>query len=384
MISSICVYHRLYEKARLCFFILHPCLLTITYALKIDFGTDLFFVCYGVVSVFFLQSVYNIIFSFSLSMTCYFIAHGFGNSYEYSLETASYDLFLLNHLLAIFFIFYGIFLIRNENVRYQLKIISKNQKLRRSNGKIRVQKKELSDRAVLMEEQALQLRELNSLKNKLFSVVAHDLRNPLHALHNLFRNMERYDMPGDQIKILIPDVVKDLGHTAVHIENLLQWAKTQMQSEAAKPQVLDISAIVREVLGFLRLQVEAKKLSVDSRIDKPVYVYADRGMIDLVLRNLLSNAIKFTPEEGTITLGAREKAAHIEVFVQDTGVGISHDVMQKLTNDIQYSTNGTANETGVGLGLMLCREFLSRNGGRLEIHSKPGAGSVFCFFLPKK
>jgi two-component system, sensor histidine kinase and response regulator len=372
-----------YEQARVCFFILHPLVLTGIYAMKVDIGTDLFFVCCGILSVFIVESIYTVIFSFSLSMTCYFMAHGFARNDEYSLETVSYDLFLFNRLIAIFFIFYGIFRIRNENVRYQLQITDKNRRLRSSNGKIRAQKRELTARASQMQEQAIQLSELNSLKNKLFSVIAHDLRSPLHALHNLFRNMERYDLPGDEIKILIPDVVKDLGHTVVHIENLLQWAKTQMHSEALQPEVLDISTIIFEVLGFLHLQVKAKKLHVETVIGKPVYVYADNGMINLVLRNLLSNAIKFTPEEGTISLGATDCSSHIRVFVQDTGTGIDPENLKKLREGLQYTTAGTANESGTGLGLILCREFLSRNGGKLEVFSKPGTGSVFSFTLPK-
>lgn len=372
-----------YEQAKVSFFILHPLVLTGVYAMKVDIGTDLFFICCGILSVFIVDSIYTVIFSFSLSMTCYFIAHGFAKNDDYSLETVSFDLFLFNHLIAIFFIFYGIFRIRNENARYQLQIIDKNRRLRGSNGKIRAQKRELLERASQMQEQAIQLSELNSLKNKLFSVIAHDLRSPLHALHNLFRNMQRYDLPGDEIKVLLPDVVKDLGHTVVHIENLLQWARTQMHSEAVAPQVLDISMIIFEVLGFLHLQVEAKKLYVETIIDKPLYVYADDGMINVVLRNLLSNAIKFTPEEGKITLGAMDCSSHIRVFVQDTGAGISPENLKKLREGLQYTTAGTANESGTGLGLILCREFLSRNGGKLEIFSKPAKGSIFSFTLPK-
>jgi len=382
-IAAICISHNKYEQARISFFLLHPLLLTGIYALRIDIGTDLFFICYGVLSVFFLQSVYNIIFSFSLSMTCYFIAHGPGRSFEYSLVNDSYDLFLFNRLMAIFFIFYGIFLVRNENVRYQLQIINKNRNLRNSNRKIRTQDKELSQRATLMEEQSLQLRELNSLKNKLFSVIAHDLRGPLYALHNLFRNMERYDLPGDEIKMLVPELVKDLGHTTFHIENLLQWAKSQMHSEDLRPRVLDISGLIIEVLGFLHLQIEAKSLRIENHITRPMYVYADSGMINLVLRNLLSNAIKFTPKEGTITLRAQESPSGIEVFVQDTGTGISPEDLKKLSEGIEHTTPGTTNEPGTGLGLMLCREFLSRNGGQLGVHSDPGKGSIFSFTLPK-
>jgi signal transduction histidine kinase len=168
------------------------------------------------------------------------------------------------------------------------------------------------------------------------------------------------------------------------MENLLQWAKSQMYAEAVEPQLLDISKITQEVLQLLRLQADAKKIYIRSKLERPVFVYADKDMINLVLRNLLSNAIKFTPFEGTISIEAREMLSHIEVYVQDTGTGITEDVIQKLMmEDIYYTTKGTDGEAGTGLGLMLCKEFLSKNGGRMHVQSEPGKGSIFSFTLPK-
>jgi len=167
------------------------------------------------------------------------------------------------------------------------------------------------------------------------------------------------------------------------MENLLQWAKSQMQADAIRPQVIDISKITKEVLQLLRLQAEAKHIYVSSKLEKPVYVYADKDMIDLVLRNLLSNAIKFTPEEGTVSVGAREERSFIEIFVEDSGTGISEANMKKLMAENYYTTKGTGGESGTGLGLMLCKEFLARNGGRMNVQSEPGKGSVFSFTLPK-
>ncbi len=115
----------------------------------------------------------------------------------------------------------------------------------------------------------------------------------------------------------------------------------------------------------------------------PFSVYADKDMINLVLRNLLSNAIKFTPADGSISVEAKELRSHIEISVQDTGTGISQEGLQRLMDENYYSTRGTGGEAGTGLGLMLCKEFLSRNGGRMDIKSEPGKGSIFSFTLPK-
>jgi len=372
-----------YELARIIYFTLYPVFTASIYALRIDAGIEFFFVLYGVLSVFFLNNLYNIILSFSLSMTCYFMVCTIWKDYDFSLAKIDFYFYLFNHLLAIFYIFYGLLLIKNENTRYQEQTRDKNWQLRRSNLKILRQKADITGKAALLEEQTQQLTELNSLKNKLFSVIAHDLKSPLYALRNLFRNVQLYDLPGDEIKLLIPEVVSELTYTTGLMENLLQWAKSQMQAESVKPQLLDIARVTKEVLQLLRLQAEAKNIYIQSKIERPVYVYADKDMINLVLRNLLSNAIKFTPEEGSISVDAREMRSHIEVMVQDTGMGISQEGLQKLMDENYYTTRGTEGEAGTGLGLMLCKEFLSRNGGRMRIESEPGKGSTFAFTLPK-
>ena len=377
-------HYQQYELARLSYFTLYPVMTSVVYAMHIDMGIEFFFVLYGVLSVFFLQKIYNIIFCFTLSMACYFAVNTFWNSYSYRLEETHYYFFILNHLLALFFIFCGLLLIKNENSRFQQQSYEKNFQLRRSNLKILRHKADIAEKAVLLQDQTQQLTELNTLKNKLFSIIAHDLKNPLYALRNLFRNIQRYDLPGEEIKMLIPDMVNELSYTTGLMENLLQWAKSQMYAEGVKPQLLDISKITHEVLQLLRLQAEAKRIYIRSKLERPVIVYADRDMINLVLRNLLSNAIKFTPEEGTISIEAREMRSHIEVYVQDTGMGITEEVIQKLMmEDIYYTTKGTGGEAGTGLGLMLCKEFLSKNGGRMHVQSEPGKGSIFSFTLPK-
>jgi signal transduction histidine kinase len=358
-----------HELARLLYFTLYPIATSLVYALRIDIGIEFFFVLYAVLSVFFLRNLYSIIFSFTLSMACFLLV------YDHS--------HLFNHLLPMFFILCGLLLIRNESTRYQEKSRDKNWQLRRSNLKILRQKADISGKAALLEDQTQQLTELNSLKNKLFSIIAHDLKAPLYALRNLFRNVQLYDLPGDEIKRLVPEVINELTYTTGLMENLLQWAKSQMQAEAVRPQLLDIARIAKEVLQLLRLQADAKKIYIDSKIEHPIFVYADKDMVNLVLRNLLSNAIKFTPVEGHIFLDARELRSCIEISIQDTGMGISREGLQRLMDHNYYSTRGTGGEAGTGLGLMLCKEFLSRNGGQMNIQSEPGKGSIFSFTLPK-
>jgi signal transduction histidine kinase len=156
-----------------------------------------------------------------------------------------------------------------------------------------------------------------------------------------------------------------------------------MQSDAVNRQLIDMSKISGEIIQLLRLQAEAKQIHIESKINTPVYAMADKDMINLVLRNLLSNAIKFTPQGGTISIDMNEMASFIEVSVEDNGIGITSETLQKINRNDYYTAKGTANESGTGLGLMLCKEFLMRNGGQMSIESQPGNGSVFSFTLPK-
>jgi signal transduction histidine kinase len=261
-------------------------------------------------------------------------------------------------------------------------MVFKNRELHRKNLEIEEQRKEISLKAKLLEKQAKELRELNTVKNKLFSVISHDLKSPMYALRNLFNSVSQLNLPAEEIKVMIPDIVKDLNDTTELMENLLQWAKFQMRSNIIQPQKLDVSEQVNTTLRIFHLQLEAKKITVEAKTDLPAYAWADKNIISLVLRNLLSNAIKFTPENGRIVVGTYESSACIEVYVQDSGRGISKAEMAKINSNNFYTTNGTNSEGGTGLGLMLCKEFLAKNDGHMMIESEPGSGSTFSFTLP--
>lgn len=360
---------RKYEAAIIFYFIFYPVATSIVYMSGINMGVELFFILYGILSVFFIQQISYMIFSVSLSMISYFMLAVVWKDHRYQLESSNMLLYLFNQFLGIVFIFYGLFLIKKENSSYQARVLAKNR--------------EIEDKADLLKKQTTELTDLNTVKNKLFSVIAHDLKTPMYALRNLFRSIQQQNLPAKEIKSMLPDVINDLNYTTGLMENLLQWAKSQMQSEAIKAQMLDISAMIKEVIQLLQLQADAKNIMVESKIDGPVFALADKDMINLVIRNLLSNAIKFTPDKGEVSIGVNEMPDYIEVFIKDTGTGISPEALQKISRNNYFTTNGTAQEPGTGLGLMLCREFLLKNGGQLCIESEPGTGSVFSFTLPR-
>src|SRR2546421_957022 len=373
---------RKYEEAIIVYFVLYPVVTSLVYLGGLNLGIELFFILYGILSVFFIQSISHMLFSIGLSMTSYFMLAVVLKNYQYQLEIANLPFYLFNQVLAIAFIFYGLFIIKKENTGYQFSILNKNRELHRYNLEIEKQKTEIAEKAVLLEEQTNQLTELNSLKNKLFSVISHDLKTPMYALRNLFQNVQEYDLPAEEIKNLLPDVVNELNYTTGLMENLLQWARSQMQSNSVRPQQIDVFKLVTEVSQLLKIQAEAKQIRLDCKVDPQLFVFADRDMINLVLRNLVSNAIKFTPEKGKIIIRAEEKRSFIELSVKDNGVGISSENLEKLFNEY-YTSKGTANESGTGLGLMLCKEFLAKNGGQMKVQSEEGKGSTFSFTLPK-
>ena len=373
-----------HEAARIFYFLFYPVFTSIVYMGGMNLGIDLYFILFGILSVFFLQEIGQMLFAVSLSMISYYMLAVVLKRYSFQLADSQYFFYLFNQALAILFIFYGLFLIKKENNGYQYFILARNEELRLRNIEIQEQQQVIAEKASLLQKQTEELVALNGLKNQLFSVIAHDLKSPMYALRNLFRNMQQQDMPASEIKQMVPDVVNDLNYTTSLMDNLLQWAKSQMQADAVKPVIMDMHPLAEEVIRMLRLQAEQKNIIVSHSIPINTMVFADADMVHLVLRNLLSNAIKFTPHGGKVSIDANLAVEFAEVFVKDTGKGMSAEDIKKIRENNFYTTSGTASESGTGLGLMLCKEFLSKNGGQLHIESDPATGSTISFTLPRE
>ncbi len=371
-ISLVVLIANYFEKqqfAMIWYFIMYPSVTSLVYVGNIDVGIELFFILYGVFAVFFLQKISHLIAVTGFTVVCYFMVYVVQRDYSFVMKDINYSFFVFNHVLSVVLIFTGLLLIKKENKDYQAEILNSNEELYSYTLEIEKQKEELA--------------ELNNLKSKLFSVISHDLRTPLYGLRNLFKSVEQYDLPADEIKVLIPDVVKDLHYTTDLMENLLQWAKSQMKGESLSPQLIDLQKLIQDVQQVVRLQAENKQVYLKTKADKPVYIYADKEMIEVVLRNLISNAIKFTPKEGEVLVDIKEVDEQVEVYVSDTGTGMSEEAKSKLFGDEHFTTKGTSNEAGTGLGLMICKEFLKKNGGNIHVESELGKGSTFAFTLPR-
>ena len=229
-----------------------------------------------------------------------------------------------------------------------------------------------------------ELRVLNANKDKFFSIISHDLRGPvkaIRALSDLLVNTKEPDMQQQIATHLNLSAVKatDL------LENLLTWARSQMDKIDFNPTVFSIKEIVEENIASLLSAASQKEITLVNEVPKEFMVRADRNMVDVIIRNLMSNAIKFSNANGIVSINLRPKGRDkVEVIVKDTGVGIPAKELTKIFNlDNNYSTKGTANEEGTGLGLRLVKEFIEKNGGRIQVQSNPGKGSTFTFSLQK-
>ena len=230
-----------------------------------------------------------------------------------------------------------------------------------------------------------ELERLNIQKNKFFSIVAHDLRSPFNALVGYSemlakgnRDLSRDDID-DYSKTLHEAIMQLLGL----LENLLEWSRSQMNSISFEPEDCDISQLVRHTSKILKRGWENKEQIITIDCGDQI-AFADQNMLKTILRNLLSNAIKFTPKGGEITVQSFEGPNGVEVVINDQGVGISSTRLKSLFDQTgNVSTTGTDGETGTGLGLTLCKEFIDRMSGRIWAKSKEGAGTVIHFTLPK-
>jgi signal transduction histidine kinase len=227
------------------------------------------------------------------------------------------------------------------------------------------------------------LEEVNRVKDKLFSIVSHDIKGPLSSLQLALTLMKGGGITQAEFEELSAILELRFAQTSEFVQNLLQWAALQLKGVNFEPASIDLQNISSETVSLLEFEWGRKEVLVHNRIDAGMIVFADVNMLRSIFRNLLTNAIKFTSKGGHITLNAvKEDDEWIKVSVQDTGVGIPKKNQEKLFSLEGATTTGTGAETGTGLGLMLCKEFVERNGGRIWLESEEGKGTVFFFTLP--
>lgn len=269
-------------------------------------------------------------------------------------------------------------LLRERDLLEQ-KVHERTLQIEEQNTRIRQQNEELSS---LNEK----LSALNATRDKFFSIIAHDLRNPFNTILGLsemaISSGNQAEAPGRMTKAMT-DIRDTARHTFDLLQNLLLWARSQTGTLDFEPEPFDLAERIRENIDLVRSQADKKSISITFEEPGLLTANGDTRMIDTVLRNLLTNAIKFTPQGGSVTVTARSAGEAIEVGIADTGIGIATENLARLFQpDNRYVRKGTDKERGSGLGLMLCREFIEMHGGAIEAESTTGKGSLFRFTLP--
>ena len=246
---------------------------------------------------------------------------------------------------------------------------------------------ELQDTIHKLQDSEEGLRQLNKIKDKLFSIISHDLRGPVATLDSFISIITQHAtrISAEEMSKLSGKTRESVNNLSFLLDNLLNWSRTQMGTLPFRPEPLELHSIIHKNVELYSFNAEAKKQSLVVDVPKGAIALGDHGMIDFVIRNLLSNAIKFTPPYGTIKMIVRPENEELVFSISDTGVGISPEHLSRVVDpEDTFSTNGTAREKGTGLGLSLCQEFLAMHATKLEINSLEGSGSQFSFRLLTK
>ncbi|GAA4297272.1 tetratricopeptide repeat-containing sensor histidine kinase [Nibribacter koreensis] len=286
-------------------------------------------------------------------------------------------LFLIGSLAVVFF--RG----RNRVHKINKQLSSYNQLILEKNASIQEQANALVVQSGLLQSQKEQLENLNQVKDRLFSIVAHDLRGPLISLQSLLQIISMGNLPPEKMDRFIQDLNVQQQNTLGLLDNLLMWAKIQMKGMQLENKPVHLQQLVDQNLKLLMPQAAKKGIQLENNISGEVWAQADTETLKLVFRNLISNAIKFCQEEDLVEVTATVTGQDlVQVSVKDTGKGISPENQLKLFGPNHYKESGTANEKGNGLGLMLCKEFIEKNGGTIWVESQVGQGSQFHFTIP--
>ena len=261
-----------------------------------------------------------------------------------------------------------IYLKRNNSIKYTQELEDKNIKI------------ELQNKA--FQEQTKHLENVNNVKDKLFSIISHDLKDSLSSINGFIDLLKDGSLSREEFENLIPELSENANNASLLLFNLLNWSKSQMHSLESKPTLFDVQEVFEDKLKLIEQRLQNKGIDL---IDHSLrdFVYADRSMFEIVIQNLLANAVKFCREGDSITVSNHISNGSCIISVADTGIGISKENIDKLFKNNSFTTTGTNNEKGTGLGLSICKELVELNHGKIWVESKLSVGSTFYVQLPK-
>ncbi len=299
-------------------------------------------------------------------------------------------LLLLIVLIVVLFLFiyYRFREARNTNrlLKSQKEEISyRNRQLQDLNKRLLEEKQKVENLNKKLKDSEKHLIQVNKTKDQFFSIISHDLRNPFASIVSFSRILKRdiENLSRDELLEMANELDKSVIKINALLDNLLQWSRTQSGKIDFHPERFELKDIIRDNMNLFSNTAGEKNIHMSDQVEERLMVWGDVNMTNTIIRNLLSNALKYTETGGRVVLESRKFNGMAEISVIDNGVGISPEAQQKLFRaDTLHSTYGTRDEKGSGLGLLLCKEFVQKQGGTISLKSKEGKGSVFTFTIP--
>jgi len=280
---------------------------------------------------------------------------------------------LISYILIVAFITALSFLLliyvkRKNTLKYTQELEEKNRQIQKQNAAI--------------QEQTQHLEEINKSKDRLFSIVSHDLKDSISSIKGFLDLLKEDSITKEEFTSLIAELSDNANNASLLLYNLLNWSKSQMQNLEPSPELFNIQDVFKNKISLVEPKIEQKRIVLIDESQSGT-VYADKNMIEIVVQNLITNAVKFSRVGDIITISNKEQNGKTLLSVEDTGVGIPKEHIEKLFKGSGYTTIGTKNEKGTGLGLSICKELVELNQGRIWVESTPNIGSKFFVELPK-
>ena len=299
-------------------------------------------------------------------------------------EKLTYTVFFGGSTVGLLIIILLIFNNNREKKKTNLLLQEKKKEIEVQNEELMQSKEEIAQQRDTVALQNRQLQKANDTKDKLFSIISHDLRSPIGSLRNLFDLIaENRISVNDFMTIFFPKLRHSVSSLYDTLDNLLQWSYSQMEGIKSNPEKIDIHSVIFDTIALFKEIAINKQITITPKVQEGISAYADLNQVRLVMRNLLNNAIKFTLAQGMIAISTSQQEGFVEIVVKDTGLGMTENQLKYLFDPAtRLSTRGTSGERGTGLGLILCKEMIESNGGSIRVESTENHGSTFVVSLP--